>query len=267
MKLLLKIPGIRGKIYSKIRGKLNDSFGGNFHEVVIGGAALNKEVEIFLRKIKFRFSTGYGMTECGPLIAYANWDKNQPFSCGRPVDTLEVKIDSDSPESKVGEIMVRGENVMTGYYKNEVATSEALDKDGWLHTGDLGTFGKDSSLYIKGRSKSMILGPSGQNIYPEEIEAVINNFPLVQEALVVETKGKLIALVYPDKDTKEELDLNQKQMVEKIQGYREQINKELSKHMQVSEIKVVAEEFAKTPKKSIRRFLYTSPNFEVHTLQ
>lgn len=267
MKLLLKIPGIRGKIYNKVKAKLNDAFGANFHEVVIGGAALNKEVEIFLRKIKFRFSTGYGMTECGPLIAYANWDKNMPFSCGRPVDTLEVKIDSDTPESKVGEILVRGENVMTGYYKNEVATREALDKDGWLHTGDLGTLGKDGSLYIKGRSKSMILGPSGQNIYPEEAEAVISNLPLVQEALVVENHGKLTALIYPDKDTKEELELNQKQMVEAIQNYREQINKELPKYMQISEIKIVREEFAKTPKKSIRRFLYTSPNFEVHTLQ
>lgn len=267
MKVLLKIPGIRGKIYSKIRAKLSDSFGGNFHEVVIGGAALNKEVEVFLRKIKFRFSTGYGMTECGPLISYANWDKNMPFSCGRGVDTLEIKIDSENPEKKVGEIMVRGENVMVGYYKNPVATKEALEKDGWLHTGDLGTLGKDGSLYIKGRSKSMILDASGQNIYPEEIEAVINNMPLVQEALVIERDGRLMALVYPDMEMKEQMEMNTETLKQEIKDYKNQINKDVPKYMQIASIQIVDKEFAKTPKKSIKRFLYTSPNYEIHTLR
>lgn len=170
MKILLKVPGVNKLVYKKIRNKLIDVFGGNFHEVVIGGAALNKDVEIFFNKIKFPFSIGYGMTECGPLISYANWDKTRLGSAGRVVDGMEVKIDSSDPYNEVGEIFVRGENVMLGYYKNEKATNDVLDKDGWLHTGDLGLIDKDDFIYIRGRSKSMLLGPSGQNIYPEEFE-------------------------------------------------------------------------------------------------
>lgn len=257
MKALLKTPILKQFIQKKIRQKLVDVFGGNFHEVVIGGAPLNKEVEVFLKKIGFPYSIGYGMTECGPLISYANWDKTRLGSAGKIVDTLEVKIDSPDPEKIAGEILVRGENVMTGYYKNEQATADALDKDGWLHTGDLGLLDKDDFIYIKGRSKSMILGPSGQNIYPEEIEAMLNNKPFIQEALVVEKKQRLEALVYPDYETIDKLGVKESDLHESLKKYKEELNENLPSYMNIAEIKIVPEEFEKTPKKSIKRFLYT----------
>lgn len=257
MNTLLKTPVIRNLIHKKIRQKLVNVFGGNFHEVVIGGAPLNKEVEVFFQKIGFPFSIGYGMTECGPLISYANWDKTRLGSAGKIVDTLEVKIDSPDPYNEVGEIMVRGENVMQGYYKNEEATKKALDRDGWLHTGDLGLIDKDDFIYIKGRSKSMILGPSGQNIFPEEIEAQLNNKAYVQESLVVEKDGRLEALVYPDYETTDKAGVGEKELQKILDQYKDALNNTMPSYMNISHMKIVPEEFAKTPKKSIKRFLYT----------
>ncbi|HSV87427.1 MAG TPA: AMP-binding protein [Bacteroidales bacterium] len=257
IKVLLHAPVINQVIKKKIRSKLIDVFGGNFHEVVIGGAALNQDVERFLNKIGFPFSIGYGMTECGPLISYAQWDRTKLGSAGKLVDSLEVKIDSPDPYNTVGEIMVRGENVMLGYFKNEEATAAALDKDGWLHTGDLGLIDKDNFIYIKGRSKSMILGSSGQNIYPEEIEARYNNLPYIQETLVIEKNQQLIILVYPDMDAVDKNHVSEIQLQEILEGYRKQLNSEMPAFMGVSKCRIVAEEFEKTPKKSIKRYLYT----------
>ncbi len=259
MKYMLKIPGINKLIYKKIKNKLVDVFGGNFHEVVIGGAALNKDVEIFFNKIKFPFSIGYGMTECGPLISYANWDKTRLGSAGKMVDGMKVKIDSPDPLNEAGEIMVQGENVMLGYYKNEKATNEVLDKDGWLHTGDLGVTDKDDFIYIKGRSKSMLLGPSGQNIYPEEIEAKLNNMNYILESVVIDSKGnngKLVALVYPDHETAKSDNIDEVQLEAIMENHRKNLNKELPVFMNLSKIRIYPKEFEKTPKKSIKRFMY-----------
>ncbi len=257
MKTMLKIPLLNKVIKKKIRDKLVGVFGGNFHEVVIGGAALGREVEEFLRDIRFPFSIGYGMTECGPLISYANWDKARLGSAGKIVDTLEIRIDSPDPYNVAGEILVRGENVMLGYYKNEEATKKALDKDGWLHTGDLGVIDNDLFIYIRGRSKSMILGPSGQNIYPEEIEAMLNNMDLIQESLVVENKGLLVAMVYPDYESIDKLGIDEKTLGETLEQHKKTINERMPAYQNISRIKIVPEEFEKTPKKSIKRFLYT----------
>ncbi len=258
MKVMLKIPGVNKLIYNKIRNKLIDVFGGNFHEVVIGGAALNKDVELFFNKIGFPFTIGYGMTECGPLISYAGWKETRLGSAGKLVDGMEVKIDSTDPFNEVGEIMVRGENVMLGYYKNEKATSDVLDKDGWLHTGDLGVIDKDNFIYIKGRSKSMLLGPSGQNIYPEEIEAKLNNMNYILESVVIESKktGKLVALVYPDYETAKADGVEEVQLEAIMENHRKNLNKEMPVFMNLSKIRIYPEEFEKTPKKSIKRFLY-----------
>ena len=258
MKVLMSLPIIDKAIYHKINNKLTEVFGGNFKEVVLGGAALNNDVELFLNKIKFNYSVGYGMTECGPLISYANWDKTQFSSSGKLVDTLEIKIDSSDPYNEVGEIMVRGENVMYGYYKNVEATEKAIDKDGWLHTGDLGVIDKDNFVYIKGRNKSLILGPSGENIYPEEIEAKLNNLEYIQESVVIEKDHKLIALVYPDLDLVNEDNINETRLIEIMEENRKEVNLSLAKYMQVAKIKIYPEEFEKTPKRSIKRFLYTA---------
>lgn len=260
MKTMLKIPLLNKVIKKKIRDKLVGVFGGNFHEVVIGGAALGREVEEFLRDIRFPFSIGYGMTECGPLISYANWDKARLGSAGKIVDTLEVRIDSPDPYNVAGEILVRGENVMLGYYKNEEATKKALDKDGWLHTGDLGVIDKDLFIYIRGRSKSMILGSSGQNIYPEEIEAMLNNMDLIQESLVAESKGLLVAMVYPDYEAIDKLGIDEKTLGETLEQHKKTLNERMPAYQNISRIKIVPEEFEKTPKKSIKRFLYNLDN-------
>ncbi len=257
MKVMMKTPGLKQLVYNKIRKKLVDVFGGNFHEIVIGGAPLNKEVELFLKKIRFPYSIGYGMTECGPLISYANWEKTKPGSAGQVVDSLKMKIDSPDPRNIAGEILVKGENVMAGYYKNEEATRNALDKDGWLHTGDLGLLDGDNYVYIKGRSKSMILGSSGQNIYPEEIEALLNNKLFIQETLVREKKGVLQALVYPDYETIDKLGIREQQLEQNLKKYKLEVNEKLPAYMNIADIKIVPEEFEKTPKKSIKRFLYT----------
>lgn len=257
MKTLLKVPGLNGVIHKKIRQKLVDVFGGNFHEVVIGGAALNQEVELFFNKIKFPFSIGYGMTECGPLISYANWDKTKLGSAGKIVDSMEVTIDSPDPYKEVGEILVRGENLMLGYYKNPEATKAALDADGWLHTGDLGLIDKENFIFIKGRSKSMILGPSGQNIYPEEIEARLNNLSFVMESVVVDKDHKLVALVYPDYEAVDKQGISEQGLQEIMENHRKMLNNELPSYMNLTGIRIYPEEFEKTPKKSIKRFLYS----------
>lgn len=257
MKILLNIPGINSLVYKKIREKLFAVFGGNFHEVVIGGAALNKEVEIFFNKVRFPFSIGYGMTECGPLISYANWDKTRLGSSGKIVDNMEIRIDSHDPYNEAGEILVRGANVMLGYYKNEKATGEVL-KDGWLHTGDLGVIDDGNFVFIRGRSKSMLLGPSGQNIYPEEIEARLNNMNYILESVVIESKktGKLVALVYPDYETAKADGIEEIQLEAIMENHRKNLNRDVPVFMNLSKIRIYPEEFEKTPKKSIKRFMY-----------
>lgn len=257
MKVLLAIPGVKNILHKKIRQKLVDVFGANFHEVVIGGAAFNKDAEIFFKKINFPFSIGYGMTECGPLIAYAGWEKAKLKSCGKVVDTLEVTIDSSDPYTQAGEIMVRGENVMLGYYKNAEASRDVLDDEGWLHTGDIGYIDKENYIYINGRSKSMILGASGQNIYPEEIEARINNMPFVQESVVIDENQKLVALVFPDKEMMDKEGVDEQRLKTIFDDHKKQLNHSLPAYMNVSEFRIYKEEFEKTPKKNIRRFLYT----------
>jgi len=256
MKILLKTPVVSKKILKKIRQKLVDVFGGEFIEIVIGGAAFNPEVEAFLRKINFPYTNGYGMTECGPLIAYDGYRTNKMCSVGLPVDTLEVKIDSDDPQNKVGEILVRGENVMLGYYKNEAATREAIDEQGWLHTGDLGIIDEDGYIFIRGRSKNMILGPSGQNIYPEEIEARLNNMAFVNEALLLDRGGKLVALVHPDYEAVDASKLDEAALTVKLEESRKLLNANLPAYMQISRIEIYPEEFEKTPTKKVKRFLY-----------
>jgi long-chain acyl-CoA synthetase len=258
VRLLLHIPGINRLLHKSIRKKLFDVFGGNFHEVVIGGAAFNADAEKFFRKIKFPFTVGYGMTECGPLISYAPWKTTKLQASGRSVDTLEVRIDSADQQKIPGEILVKGENVMVGYYKNDEATKNAIDSDGWLHTGDLGLIDTFGNIYIKGRSKSMILGPSGQNIYPEEIESVINNKDFVLESVVIEENEKLVALVCPDYEAMEAQHIDKNKLEQILEHYRKETNHQLPAYMGVSKFIVHPEEFEKTPKRSIKRYLYTS---------
>ncbi len=255
MKVLLRIPLLNKLIFKKINEKLSNAFGGNFHEIVIGGAALNSDVERFLRKIKFKYTVGYGMTECGPLISYAGWKVNPMGSCGRVINYLEVKIDSSDPQNEAGEILVRGENVMMGYYKNPEATEKTI-RDGWLYTGDLGVTDKNGFIHIRGRSKSMILGPSGQNIYPEEIEARLNNLPIVQESLVLLEKGRLVGLIYPDFESMKQHGILPQELEPVLEDYRKEVNKHLPQYSQIAKLVVHNQEFEKTPKKSIKRFKY-----------
>jgi len=256
IKFLLKIPVINNILYISIRKKLAKAFGGNFKEMVIGGAAFNPTAEAFFKKIHFPYSVGYGMTECGPLISYAPWKKFKAGSAGIGMNTLEVKIDSLNPQKIVGEIMVKGENVMVGYYKNEEATKSVLDDDGWLRTGDLGIIDEDGFVFIKGRNKSMILGPSGQNIYPEEIESLLNARQLILESVVIEKNNKLVALVCPDEEMREKRNISPAKMEEMIENYREEINNKLPQYLQVKKFIIHPEEFEKTPKRSIKRYLY-----------
>jgi long-chain acyl-CoA synthetase len=257
MKILLAIPGINKILHKKIREKLTVTFGGKFYEIVIGGAAFGADAEKFFKKIGFRFTVGYGMTECGPLISYASWDTTKLGASGRAVDTLEVTIDSPDPEKIVGEIILRGENVMTGYYKNEKATREMIDNKGWMHTGDLGVIDKEGNIFIKGRSKSMILGPSGKNIYPEEIESVINNKNYVMESLVISEENKLIGLIFPDYEMMKRDNISEEQLITILDQTRKEVNERLPDFMTVSKFRIHPEEFVKTPKRSIKRFLYT----------
>jgi long-chain acyl-CoA synthetase len=254
--MLLKVPGINKMLHKKIREKLETSFGGRFKELVIGGAAFNPDAEKFFKKIGLRFSIGYGMTECGPLISYDQWDTTRLGSCGKSVDTLEVKIDSPDQETIVGEIILRGDNVMMGYYKNEKATSEVIDEDGWMHTGDLGVIDRAGYIYIKGRSKDMLLGPSGKNIYPEEIESLINNYKYVTEAVVISDDDKLVGLIFPDYEALKADGIGEDGLAAALDGIRKDVNARLPDYMAVTRFRVHPEEFAKTPKKSIKRYLY-----------
>lgn len=254
-KTLIKIPIIKEKIFSKVKDKLISVFGGQVVEIVVGGAALDSEVGKFLSRIKFPYTVGYGMTECGPLISYDFWDTYRATSCGKPVDRMEVKIDSPDPQNITGEIIVRGTNTMLGYYKNPEATEEVLGADGWLRTGDLGVMDEKQYIYIKGRCKTMILGPSGQNIYPEEIEQLLNNTLFVAESLIVEREGKLHALIFPDQDTIQAS--NSKESVESLLKTEiTNLNKRLPKYSQITDYTIQKIEFEKTPKRSIKRFLY-----------
>ncbi len=257
MKILLAVPLVNKILFKKIREKLTETFGGRFHELVVGGAAFNADAEKFFKKIGFRFTVGYGMTECGPLISYASWDTTKPGASGRAVDTLEVTIDSTDPVNIVGEIILRGENMTTGYYKNEKATRDLIDDEGWMHTGDLGVIDKEGNIFIKGRSKSMILGPSGKNIYPEEIESVINNKNYVTESVVISVDNKLVALIYPDYETMKRDNISEEQLLSILEAYRKEVNERLPEFMAVGKFRIHPEEFAKTPKRSIKRFLYT----------
>lgn len=257
MKFLLAVPGINKLLHKKIREKLTETFGGRFHEIVIGGAAFNQEAEKFFRKIGFRFTVGYGMTECGPLISYTPWDRTKLGASGKPVDTLEVTIDSDDPFNIIGEIILKGENVMLGYYKNERATKEIIDEKGWMHTGDLGIMDKDGNIFIKGRSKSMLLGPSGKNIFPEEIEAVINNMDYISESLVILEDTKLVGLICPDYEMIKRDNISDEQLLKILDETRKTVNERVPEFMAVSKFRIHPEEFAKTPKRSIKRFLYT----------
>lgn len=255
----LSVPLLDKVVYGTIRRKLVEAFGGEFVEIILGGAPLNAEVEEFLYKIKFPFTVGYGMTECGPLISYTPWRDFVPGSSGRTLEGLmESKILSPDPENIPGEICVRGENVMKGYYKNQEATEAVLDSDGWLHTGDMGTRSADGTIFIRGRSKTMILTADGQNIYPEEIESKLNNMPYVAESLIVEREGKLVALVYPDYDALDTTGIPSTQYAELMEQTRTELNKMLARYEQVSRIVLIPNEFEKTPKKTIKRFLYTN---------
>jgi len=256
IKTLTKLPFTNKLIYKKIKNKLSAAFGNEFREIVIGGAALNKEVEIFLKKIKFPVTVGYGMTECGPLISYSSWKITRIFSAGQVVHRMEARIDSPNPFEIAGEIQVKGDNVMLGYFKNEKATSDIFCDDGWLRTGDLGIIDEENFVFIKGRSKDLILGPSGQNIYPEEIEAVLNANEFVQECLVREKDGKIEALVYPDYEKCQDLKFTNKDIEEKLQKVRAETNAELPAYMAIQKIILFPEEFEKTPKKSIKRYKY-----------
>ncbi len=255
--ILLKIPLVNALLFKKIRNTLVGVFGGNFAEIVIGGAAFNIEAETFFRRIKFPFAVGYGMTECGPLISYAPWTVNKVGASGRKVDTLEVIIDSPDPKKIVGEIVLKGENAMIGYYKNPEATSEIIDDNGWLHTGDLGLIDKDGFIYIKGRCKSLILGSNGKNIYPEEIEATINNKRYVNESLVVYRDEKLVALIYPDNEKLTNDQIGADTFLDILDHYRKEVNAGLPKYMNVTKFEIHPEEFVKTPKRSIKRYLYS----------
>lgn len=254
--VLTKIPFFRKKIYAKVADKLVPLFGNKLVEIVIGGAALNQEVGSFLSEIKFPYTVGYGMTECGPLISYAYWEIYKPASCGMTVDRMRVKIDSDNPTTETGEIMTKGDNTMLGYYKNEQATKDTFTDDGWLKTGDLGIMDSDGHIFIKGRSKTMILGPSGQNIYPEEIEDFYNNSPYVAESLIIEEDHKLIALIYPDKDYMTANHITEDQFAKIFTHEMKAINKRLPGYSKVVNFRIQEVEFEKTPKRSIKRFLY-----------
>jgi long-chain acyl-CoA synthetase len=256
IKLLLKTPIIGNKIKKKIGEGLRNAFGGNFYEVVIGGAALNQEVEAVLHDIGFNFTVGYGATECAPLISCADWKKFIPGSCGKIMNRMEVKIDSRNPYDVPGEILVKGQNVMLGYYKNPEATAETL-VDGWYHTGDLGIIDRYGNIFIKGRIKNMLLSGNGQNIYPEEIEDKLNNLPYIQECVVVQRDDKLYGLVYPDPELIKKNKTTQPELEKKMEDNRKLLNSQLASYEQLAGIILQKEEFEKTPKRSIKRFLYS----------
>jgi len=256
VKLMMKLPIVGAKIKKKICDALYESFGGNLYEIIIGGAAFNNEIEEFLHDIKFPVTVGYGATECAPIIAYEDYKNARTGSCGRAVAHMEIKIDSPDPINQEGEILTRGYNVMLGYYKNDAATREALDVNGWYHTGDLGTLDSDGYLYIRGRSKNMLLTPNGQNVYPEEIEDKLNSMPYVIESVMVQRNDKFVALVYPDYAEAEKAGINREQLAELMEQNRKDVNKVIASYAKLQSIELREEEFEKTPKKSIKRFMY-----------
>ena len=256
IRFLLKVPGVNNLIYKKVKDGLVQAFGGNVQEFIMGGAALNPEVERLFKRIKFPYLVGYGMTEACPLLAYEHWTKYVAGSCGKCVDVAEVRIDSEDPQHVVGEIQCRGENIMIGYYKNPEATANAFTEDGWLKTGDLGIVDAEGNIFIRGRSKNMILGPSGQNIYPEEIEAVVNNQTYVVESVVVDRGGKLVALVFLDEQAIAKALLDVEARSDIPENIRVGANRQLPAYSQISKVEIQAQPFEKTPKMSIKRFLY-----------
>ena len=256
MRLLMNMPMINKKVEQKICEQVVNAFGGQFYEIIIGGAAFNQEIEAFLKRISFPYTVGYGATECAPIICYSDYKTFIPGSCGRPVVHMEVKIDSPDPENIPGEILARGTNVMLGYYKNEEATEQTIDKNGWYHTGDLGTMDSLGNVFIKGRSKNMLLGSNGQNIYPEEIEDKLNSMPMVIESLVVQRGEKLVGLVFPDYEEAKNLGISEKDVKDMMEQNRKSLNEVLPSYAKLSEIEIHREEFEKTPKKSIKRYIY-----------
>ena len=256
IRFVMKLPGLEQVVMNKIKTELINAFGGEFVEVIIGGAAFNKEVESFFKKMEFPFTVGYGMTECAPIITYDGHKTAKLYSCGRIVPNMEMKIDSPDPQNIPGELLVRGANVFLGYYKNEEATKEVLEDDGWFHTGDMGVIDADGYLFLRGRSKCMILGPSGQNIYPEEVEAVLDTRPYVLESLVIEDNGGLTALIYPDFDLAAKEGMNQATFIKYMEDTLPEVNKELPNYAKLKKIEVMSEAFERTPKKSIKRYLY-----------
>ena len=256
IKFLMKLPVLNQILLDKIKAELTTAFGGEFYEVIIGGAAFNKEVEAFFKKMNFPFTVGYGMTECAPIITYDDWKVEKLNSCGKAVVNMEVRIASADPQNIPGEIQVKGANVFLGYYKNEEATQEVLTEDGWFRTGDMGVLDAEGSLFIKGRTKCMILGPSGQNIYPEEVETVVNSQPYVVDSLVIEDNGGLTALIYPDFPQGARDGMKQEEFVKYLEGTLTELNKELPNYAKLKKIEVMSEDFERTPKKSIKRYLY-----------
>ena len=256
VRLLWNIPMLNKKLQQRICEQVRKAFGDQFYEIIIGGAAFNHEVESFLKCINFPFTVGYGATECAPIICYSDYHDFVPGSCGRAVIHMEVKIDSHDPENVPGEILARGTNVMLGYYKNPEATAQTIDADGWYHTGDLGTMDAQGNVFIRGRSKNMLLGPSGQNIYPEEIEDKLNSMQLVTESVVVQRDTKLVALVHPDMDALIDLGMHEDDIKNIMEQNRVQVNEQLPAYCKISEIEIHKQEFEKTPKKSIKRYLY-----------
>ena len=255
-RLFFKLPFLDKVLERKVRNELVHSFGGNFEEIILGGAAFNPEVESFFHKIGFPYTVGYGMTECAPIITYAHWDKAKLYSCGRPALNMEIRIDSPDPENVPGEVQVKGPNVFLGYYKNEEATRASFTDDGWFRTGDMGVVDKDGYLFLRGRSKCMILGANGQNIYPEELEAVINNVTYVVESLVIEDKGGLTALIYPDYHQGELDGLDAGALEKRLTDSLPEINRVLPAYAQIRRIEFMPEDFERTPKRSIKRYLY-----------
>lgn len=256
MKILMHVPFVDDRLLSKIKQQLTATFGGHLQEMIIGGAALNKDVEEFLKKIEFPFTVGYGMTECAPLISYAPWQRARRGSCGQIVTRMSGRVENPDPQTGAGVIWVKGDNVMKGYFKNPDATAAAIDKDGWLCTGDIGVIDGDNYIYLRGRDKNMILGPSGQNIYPEEIEQVLNNLPYVSESIVISDGGQLVALIYPDYDLATKSGMNVEQINAVMSENIDALNKEIPAYSRVSRYKLMSEEFEKTPKRSIKRYLY-----------
>ena len=256
MRLLLQMPIISQKVREMICKEVVNAFGGNIYEIIIGGAAFNQEVEQFLKRINFPYTVGYGATECAPIISYSDWHTFAPGSCGRSVLHMDIKIDSPDPSTVPGEILTRGLNVMLGYYKNEEATAATLDKEGWYHTGDLGTMDAEGNVYINGRSKNMLLSANGQNIYPEEIEDKLNSMTMVVESIVVQRDTKLVALVHPDLDEAKSMGFTKEDIEGIMEQNRNTLNQMLPAYEKISEVEIYDEEFAKTPKKSIKRYLY-----------